>query len=66
MYISKSLIIFRHAKSDWDADYSSDHKRPLAKRGIKAAKTMGLLLTESGKLPDLDEHAIDSPTLWFG
>ena len=53
MYISKSLIIFRHAKSDWDADYSSDHKRPLAKRGIKAAKTMGLLLTESGKLPDL-------------
>lgn len=53
MYIVKSLIVFRHAKSDWDADYSSDHDRPLARRGVKAAKTMGLLLAKSGKLPDL-------------
>ncbi len=50
---SKSLILFRHAKSDWDADYHSDHERPLAKRGINAAKTMGKLLASSGKLPDL-------------
>ena len=50
---SKSLFLFRHAKSDWDANFSSDHKRPLALRGINAAKTMGILLAQSNKLPDL-------------
>lgn len=50
---NKSLFLFRHAKSDWDANFSSDHKRPLALRGINAAKTMGHLLAKSNKLPDL-------------
>ena len=50
--LRKSLILFRHAKSDWEADYGSDHERPVAKRGIKAAKQMGRLLADSGKLPD--------------
>ena len=53
MNTRKSLILFRHAKSDWDADYSSDHKRPLADRGEKAARTMGTLLKDSKKLPEL-------------
>ena len=33
----RSLILFRHGKSDWDAPYSSDHERPLAGRGKEAA-----------------------------
>ena len=37
----RSVIMFRHGKSDWDVDYGPDHDRPLAKRGIKAAKKMG-------------------------
>ena len=53
MQDSKSLILFRHAKSDWDADYNGDHERPLANRGVNAAMTMGRLLASSGKLPDL-------------
>ncbi len=53
MHKTKSILLFRHAKSDWDANYQTDHDRPLAKRGIKAAKTMGKLLADSGKLPDL-------------
>ncbi len=50
---SKSLILFRHAKSDWEAEYSTDHQRPLAQRGINAAKAMGKLLADSGQLPDM-------------
>ena len=53
MLKSKSLILFRHGKSDWNADYSSDHQRPLAPRGVNAAKTMGKLLSASQNLPDL-------------
>jgi len=49
---SKSLILFRHAKSDWDANYQRDHDRPLANRGIRAAIRMGKVLSDSGRLPD--------------
>ena len=49
----KSVILFRHGKSDWDADYNTDHNRPLAKRGIKAAKRMGKYLAELDQMPDL-------------
>lgn len=48
----KQLILFRHGKSDWDAEFEQDHDRPLAKRGIKAAKIMGKLLANSGQMPD--------------
>ena len=37
----KTLLFFRHGKSNWDADYDVDHNRPLAKRGRKAARAMG-------------------------
>ena len=49
----KRMIVFRHAKSDWDADYGSDHDRPLNKRGISAAKTMGVALARMNEVPDL-------------
>ena len=51
--MSKKIILYRHGKSDWDADYENDHERPLAARGIKCAKTMGKLLASSEQFPDL-------------
>lgn len=51
--MAKRVCLYRHAKSDWYADYNSDHERPLAKRGIKAAKWMGILLNKSGQVPEL-------------
>ena len=49
----RSIILFRHGKSDWEAKYNKDHERPLAKRGIKAAKKMGQLLSKRNETPDL-------------
>ena len=49
----KSVILFRHGKSDWDAQYDSDHDRPLAKRGIRDAKRMGKFLSKSTEVPEL-------------
>jgi phosphohistidine phosphatase len=49
----KSILILRHGKSDWSADYSEDHERPVAKRGRRAAKQVGRFLTEIGQVPDL-------------
>jgi phosphohistidine phosphatase len=49
----KTVIFFRHGKSDWDAEYVEDHDRPLAKRGKKAARKMGRYLARIGEVPDL-------------
>jgi phosphohistidine phosphatase len=49
----KRLILMRHAKSDWDADYESDHDRPLNDRGQRAADTMGKVLAHAGVVPEL-------------
>jgi phosphohistidine phosphatase len=43
----------RHAKSDWDADYGSDHDRPLNRRGVESAQLMGRVLADQGLAPDL-------------
>ena len=48
----KTLYFLRHGKSDWDAAYGDDHERPLAKRGRKAAKQLGKLLTDWKQQPD--------------
>ncbi len=48
----KSIILFRHGKSNWTADYVSDHDRPIAQRGILAAKKMGLHLSKNNLVPD--------------
>lgn len=50
--MAKKLILFRHAKSDWDSGAENDHGRPLAERGIHAAEKVGLFLAASGQLPD--------------
>lgn len=47
----KTLLLFRHAKSDWDADFDHDHERPLNKRGKRAAKRMGRYLAEIHAAP---------------
>ena len=48
----KSVILFRHGKSDWNANYNDDYERPLAKRGIKASKIMGQMLSNRNEIPD--------------
>jgi phosphohistidine phosphatase len=48
-----TLILLRHAKSSWDYAQLSDFKRPLAKRGKKAAPEMGAALARLGLRPDL-------------
>lgn len=49
----KLLMLMRHGKSDWDAGAASDHARPLAPRGVKAAQTMGRVLDDAALFPDL-------------
>jgi len=49
----RSLILFRHGKSNWDAQYASDHDRPLASRGKEAARCMGRMLSQAGQIPQL-------------
>ena len=49
----KSLLILRHAKSDWGEPGLKDQERPLNKRGRKAAPKIGQLLREKDLLPDL-------------
>lgn len=46
------LSLLRHAKSDWTQGIQSDHDRPLAPRGEKAAPLMGRHIAASGRLPD--------------
>jgi len=46
-------MLLRHGKSLHGFEYESDHARPLAPRGIKAAGRMGRLMKELGEVPDL-------------
>jgi phosphohistidine phosphatase len=48
-----TLSLLRHAKSSWDEPGLSDHERPLAKRGQKAAPKVGAALAGMGVQPDL-------------
>lgn len=58
----KTLILLRHGKSDWGADYGdggdgagghgADHERPLKKRGVRAARLAGRLLASMDLAPD--------------
>lgn len=49
----KHLLLMRHAKSDWSADYATDHDRPLNERGVRSARAIGKVLTEHSQTPDL-------------
>ncbi|RUZ86718.1 histidine phosphatase family protein, partial [Mesorhizobium sp. M7A.F.Ca.US.003.02.2.1] len=49
----KQLLLLRHAKSSWDDPDLDNFDRPLAERGVKAARLMGRELAARGWLPDL-------------
>src|SRR5260370_42164831 len=49
----KTLMLLRHAKSDWDDRSLSDFDRPLADRGNRDAPRMGKALSKRGPLPDI-------------
>jgi phosphohistidine phosphatase len=47
------LLLLRHAKSSWDDPTLADRKRPLAKRGRRAAELIGEHLRAAGVRPGL-------------
>jgi phosphohistidine phosphatase len=49
----KTLLLMRHAKSDWSAEYGRDHDRPLNDRGVRSAEAMGRLLRDEDQMPEL-------------
>jgi phosphohistidine phosphatase len=48
----KTLLLMRHAKSDWKAKFAHDHERPLNTRGEKSARLMGEILSRAGEVPE--------------
>lgn len=51
--MAKTLLLMRHAKSSWKDKKLSDFDRPLKRRGVKAAKLMGKVLTGAELVPQL-------------
>lgn len=49
----RTLSLLRHAKSSWDDETLADFDRPLAPRGVKAARLMGRHMRDIGLRPDL-------------
>jgi phosphohistidine phosphatase len=49
----KTLLLMRHAKSSWADAAVTDHDRPLAPRGARAAKQIAAHLVSDGIRPDL-------------
>jgi len=56
----KTLLLLRHAKSDWDDTSLRDFDRPLAARGERDAPRIGKALRKRGALLDL---IISSPAV---
>lgn len=56
----KTLLLMRHAKSDWEDASLRDFDRPLAERGLRDAPRMARELSARGPLPDL---IISSPAV---
>jgi phosphohistidine phosphatase len=50
---TKHLYVLRHAKSSWDDPELSDHERPLAPRGRKAAELLAEHLRKEAIQPQL-------------
>lgn len=47
------LFLLRHGKSAWDDPALPDHDRPLAPRGVRAARVIGARLAQRVPLPEL-------------
>lgn len=50
--MTRTLILMRHAKSDWGSPGLPDHARPLNTRGAGDAPVMGDWLRHQGHLPE--------------
>lgn len=48
----KTLLILRHAKSNWKDSSLTDHERPLNKRGKQDALRMGKFVLQQGLVPN--------------
>ena len=51
--MTRTLILLRHAKSDWGNPALDDHDRPLNARGQRDAPRIGRWLAENDLVPDL-------------
>jgi phosphohistidine phosphatase len=49
----KTLLLIRHAKSDWSNPFLRDFDRELNERGLKNAPMMGTILAQKNIHPDL-------------
>ncbi len=49
---STTLLVMRHAKSDWNVSHGSDFDRVLSGRGITDARRMGQWIADQGYSPD--------------
>jgi phosphohistidine phosphatase len=49
----KTLLVLRHAKSNWDDSAARDHERPLNARGKRDAPRMGQFARDEQLLPEL-------------
>lgn len=49
----KTLLLMRHAKSNWEHEGLADHERPLNNRGLRDAPVVGRRLLEHGLVPDV-------------
>ena len=49
----KSILLFRHAEADYGDSYSKDYDRPLTKKGILDAESMGQYLYNKNEIPQL-------------
>ncbi len=49
--MAKRLVVMRHAMAVWPDDGSSDHRRPLHPYGLEQARYLGVLLVDSGWIP---------------
>lgn len=56
----RTLYLLRHAKSSWDDPGLKDFDRPLNKRGLKAAPSVGAYMLKEKIRPDL---VLSSPAL---
>ena len=50
--MTRRLVLFRHAKSDWSNPSLPDEERPLNPRGLRDAPRMGAWLKRRGIVPD--------------
>jgi phosphohistidine phosphatase len=64
----RTLILIRHAKSDWDIPGVPDHNRPISARGQRAATAIGQWLNAHNYRPDqiLSSTALRCRETWEG